>query len=220
MWVISLLLLVIQLKNDGSAFSFPYIEGNLVGNLNFGGCQKNQHGMTCNDIPTLHPNFVRPTNLFLSGTLNSEEWPAFGGCCTALKFMGYPLALSSDSARLELVLLRFKEKHGRVGPTELLLWQVFFCWRFLWWRSWLLTDIFEMFYFQRWRGLARRDAPADWGLWVIFSWGNRSNQPWRSVVCIVRKSALSCEPRNPKSSHPLTMARVFTTPDRHLGTRG
>lgn len=32
--------------------------------------------------------------------------------------MGYPLALSSDSARLELVLLRFKEKHGRVGPTE------------------------------------------------------------------------------------------------------
>lgn len=25
----------------------------------------------------------------------------------------------------------------------------------------VLTDIFEMFYFQRWRGLARRDAPAD-----------------------------------------------------------
>lgn len=136
-----LLLLVIQLKNYGFAGSFQYIEGTLVGNLNFGGCP---------------PQTNQPLPLW---AWNSEEWPAFGGCCTALKYMGYPLALSSDSARLELVQGETWQSwsHRVVAVTSFFLLKIFVVK--------VLTDIFEMFYFQRWRGLARRDAPADWGLW-------------------------------------------------------
>ena len=116
MWVISTAPFGNPTEKFWIACSSQYIEGNLVGNLNFGGCPPPQLRQTNQPLPLW--------------AWNSEEWPAFGGCCTALKYMGYPLALSSDSARLELVQNRetWQSWPRRSFKKCLikLLWQVFF----------------------------------------------------------------------------------------------